>query len=367
MSDVNAQEAEQQEAAQKNTENAEDKNKTTLDLEILAKTIEHFNQLNKTVEKTVEVMSNVNKLAQEPDAVQKSTGEEDITSLGDSIHEASYSPNSSSSALGGTVTGLGTVSLDTVADGSQLDEFASLSKQGESSRQPIAWVDPDGEAGETQSGLSLFDQTSEGGDTPLAGLDALTEKGEESTESINLGFENIGETLSNSLQQGMKEFESFGDLANNVLGDLTGSLESSLNGLFGGSGGGGLGSMLSSLLGGGSGGGLASIASSLFGGFFAEGGRPPTNKVSVVGERGPELFVPDGAGTIIPNEALGSMNSGAQTTNSQVVNISVDARGAHDPALVEEAAKRAVLEAAPALVGASESRVMHNLRRPRIA
>lgn len=46
---------------------------------------------------------------------------------------------------------------------------------------------------------------------------------------------------------------------------------------------------------------------SIFGGFFAEGGRPPTGKVSVVGERGPELFVPDTAGTIVPNHALGGM------------------------------------------------------------
>ena len=38
---------------------------------------------------------------------------------------------------------------------------------------------------------------------------------------------------------------------------------------------------------------------------FADGGRPPLGKLSMVGERGPELFVPDQAGTIIPNHALG--------------------------------------------------------------
>jgi len=35
---------------------------------------------------------------------------------------------------------------------------------------------------------------------------------------------------------------------------------------------------------------------------FAEGGRPPVGEVSIVGERGPELFIPDQAGTIIPND-----------------------------------------------------------------
>ena len=57
----------------------------------------------------------------------------------------------------------------------------------------------------------------------------------------------------------------------------------------------------------------------LFGGFFADGGRPPRGKISMVGERGPELFVPDGAGTIIPNHKLGQ----GGTTN--IVN---DLRGA---------------------------------------
>lgn len=47
---------------------------------------------------------------------------------------------------------------------------------------------------------------------------------------------------------------------------------------------------------------------------FANGGRPPINQVSIVGERGPELFIPDGAGTIIPNNKLG----GAGTININV-------------------------------------------------
>ena len=58
--------------------------------------------------------------------------------------------------------------------------------------------------------------------------------------------------------------------------------------------------------GGGAGGG--GILGALFGGFFADGGSPPVGKVSVVGERGPELFVPQSAGTIIPNKALGGQS-----------------------------------------------------------
>ena len=55
---------------------------------------------------------------------------------------------------------------------------------------------------------------------------------------------------------------------------------------------------------------------------FATGGRPPVNKASLVGERGPELFVPNSAGTIIPNNKLGG---GDSITN--IVNVSVDASG----------------------------------------
>ena len=44
---------------------------------------------------------------------------------------------------------------------------------------------------------------------------------------------------------------------------------------------------------------------------FADGGRPPVGRPSVVGERGPELFVPGSSGTIIPNHALGGGGGGA--------------------------------------------------------
>lgn len=38
---------------------------------------------------------------------------------------------------------------------------------------------------------------------------------------------------------------------------------------------------------------------------FADGGRPSPGKVSLIGEEGPELWVPDAAGTIVPNDKLG--------------------------------------------------------------
>ena len=51
---------------------------------------------------------------------------------------------------------------------------------------------------------------------------------------------------------------------------------------------------------------------------FARNGQPPVGRPSIVGERGPELFVPSRAGTIIPNNQLGGSTS---------VVVNVDASG----------------------------------------
>lgn len=49
---------------------------------------------------------------------------------------------------------------------------------------------------------------------------------------------------------------------------------------------------------------------------FATGGRPPVDFPSLVGERGPELFIPDRAGTIIPNNELNRFLAGVGQTQS---------------------------------------------------
>ena len=59
---------------------------------------------------------------------------------------------------------------------------------------------------------------------------------------------------------------------------------------------------------------------------FADGGRPEPNKPSIVGERGPELFIPDSAGTVIPNEAFdearGAMGGAATPSEAFADNTS---------------------------------------------
>lgn len=93
----------------------------------------------------------------------------------------------------------------------------------------------------------------------------------------------------------------------------------------------------------------------------AFGGSVSGNQAYMVGERGPELFVPGGNGTIIPNSNMRGGGGGGSP-----ISISVDARGSNDPAAVRAQVQQGILEAAPAIIAAAESRTISSLRRPRL-
>ena len=93
----------------------------------------------------------------------------------------------------------------------------------------------------------------------------------------------------------------------------------------------------------------------------AYGGSVRGNKPTLVGERGPELFIPSGNGTIIPNSNMRGGGGGGSP-----ISISVDARGSSDPAAVRAQVQQGILEAAPAIIAAAESRTIAGLRRPRL-
>jgi hypothetical protein len=93
----------------------------------------------------------------------------------------------------------------------------------------------------------------------------------------------------------------------------------------------------------------------------AVGGSVNSNKPYMVGEKGPELFIPRGNGTIIPNH---NMKGGGGANG---INITVDARGSSDPAAVRAQVQQGILEAAPAIIAAAEARTNRGLRRPRLA
>jgi hypothetical protein len=133
-------------------------------------------------------------------------------------------------------------------------------------------------------------------------------------------------------------------------GSSGGGLSKFLTGMFGGKGGGADSSMEQSDMAEATGGGGSGMASMLATGAswltklipgFAEGtDNYPTNSLIMVGEEGPEIMKTGGqGGSIIPNHALGGVNP---TTH-----VNVDARGATDPAAVEEAGYRGAMRAAP--------------------
>jgi hypothetical protein len=74
----------------------------------------------------------------------------------------------------------------------------------------------------------------------------------------------------------------------------------------------------------------ALLVRSISGGFgfklpgFAAGGRPTPNQPSIVGERGAELFIPDRAGTIVPNHQLNTATGEVRQVSAEI-NFNVQA------------------------------------------
>lgn len=110
------------------------------------------------------------------------------------------------------------------------------------------------------------------------------------------------------------------NIAKPLASGLSGIISGAIGGFATGTGGGGL--------------------SSLFNGKdFATGGRPPVGEASLVGERGAELFVPDSAGTIVPNNQMGG----------QTINVTYSPQiNALDP----RTAQSVIAENAPTIVAA---------------
>ena len=123
----------------------------------------------------------------------------------------------------------------------------------------------------------------------------------ESTKGIKTAFEQIGDSVatgvSDALVGAIQGTKTLGQAAASILNDISSQLLRL-----------GINTLLKST-------GFG-IFENLTG--FANGGRPPVGRPSIVGERGPELFVPSTAGTIIPNDKMGGV------TNNIVVNVDVD-------------------------------------------
>jgi lambda family phage tail tape measure protein len=69
-------------------------------------------------------------------------------------------------------------------------------------------------------------------------------------------------------------------------------------------------------------------------GFLADGGPALANKPYIVGERGPELFVPNTTGTVVPNEALGGSGTYVTYNINAVDAMSFKQMVARDPSFI---------------------------------
>lgn len=118
-------------------------------------------------------------------------------------------------------------------------------------------------------------------------------------------FDRIGSALTEMAVNGEDAFGSLRNIGKAVLSEL---MQEFVKLAF-------LNPLKNTMFGGSSGWQSLPTLSGMFGGFFADGGRPPMGKLSVVGERGPELFVPDSAGTIIPNDMVGGVQRVALTVS----------------------------------------------------
>ncbi len=133
-------------------------------------------------------------------------------------------------------------------------------------------------------------------------VDAITEAAEKQGDIFKQIGDTIASGISDALVGAILHTKSLGEAAKGILNDIASQLlrlgiNTALNAIFPGSI-------------------FANLPT------FAAGGRPPVGRASIVGEKGPELFVPSSAGTIIPNNQIGG-----GVTNNIVVNV--DASGSN--------------------------------------
>jgi lambda family phage tail tape measure protein len=130
-------------------------------------------------------------------------------------------------------------------------------------------------------------------------MDNATNSAKVGADAFNSMTSNMNSAIDKFVDTGKL---SFSDLASSIIKDLLKiELKAEATKIFGGMGGGG---------------GLFGAIGGLLG--FADGGDPPVGKASLVGERGPELFIPRTNGTIVPLE--GKAAGGNMVNNTYITN-----------------------------------------------
>lgn len=198
--------------------------------------------------------------------------------------------------------------------------FSQIRKQLESARTPLQiYIDQVKEYSQWLDELYInqeeFDRLR---DKAYEDFNNKLKKTDDILEDIRDGFKSLGASIVDAFMSGKSAGEMFRSvlidifkrMATKQFNQLFDMLAPQGKGLFGFAGGflGG-GASLSDLSAAGGGSNFAALAAS---GFMADGGPVQGNEAYVIGERGPELFIPNASGTIVPNHML---MGGGQTVN----------------------------------------------------
>jgi hypothetical protein len=172
-------------------------------------------------------------------------------------------------------------------------------------------------------------------------------------KKLNDDYNELSRTLADDLTEAInrpiRSFADFREIALDALQKIamqaiiTGFQLDKMSSPFGGSGGGGITSGLGSLLGS----GIRSILG------FAEGGEPPLNRPSIIGERGAELFVPKVAGRVIPNDQIGG-GGGVHYSISQNLNFALG---------VQDTVRAEIMRMMPAINRTTQESIVEANRR----
>jgi hypothetical protein len=157
---------------------------------------------------------------------------------------------------------------------------------------------------------------------------ALANKATTAWDSVKQGIQQVGQAITQAFSDGKVTLDDFKNIAlsvinavsNAILTTLTDSLNKIFQGITSAGGGGGLG--IASAIGG--------FFKRIFGGFFASGGIAPGNKLSIVGERGPEIIAPLSASRVYnASQTEKMLNGGGTSANpirpTKIVNLNISA------------------------------------------
>lgn len=140
------------------------------------------------------------------------------------------------------------------------------------------------------------------------------ERAEVAQKQFDEAVEDIADAFAGAILAGESLRENMAQIFKNIASDILQSgIREALSSVFDAKGGG------SSLLG--------NIFGGIFGGFRAGGGSVSAGRAYVVGEKEPELFVPQVSGTILNQQQIARAAGGAVGGGSQTVALTIDLRG----------------------------------------